>query len=56
MEMPRPLMLPPIPLEESVDPQVVWHRRTVCLLSVPLDDLHVSLCLVSCDKTRPRRA
>jgi hypothetical protein len=48
-------MLPPVPAEESVDPQVIRHSRTVGLLGVPLDDQHVSLCLVGWDKTRPRQ-
>jgi hypothetical protein len=50
------VMLPPIPTEESVDKQVIRHCHTVGLLCVPLDNLHVRLCLVGCGKARPCQA
>ena len=42
-EMLRPVVLLPVPAEESIDPQMVQNHRAICLLGVPLYDLYINL-------------
>ncbi len=54
--MSRPVMLTPIPLEESVNPQVIRDRRAVGLRGVSLDHRDVNVRLVGRDNAGPSEA